>query len=167
MYQPSPSKEIVELHSANEDGVSQPKPSGQVQEQDDRAIQMEHSPFPIIEEEHDGRGLGETSIVSIQRSCCSTIDNFSHAEIHLRARKDGLQNTLKSLFFLGKLTIPMLVMATLMFAIFSFLSWIIPHVLCESFGQDLSVRLIFEGVCRHEKMSDVAGFCAGFLNRDV
>ena len=59
--------------------------------------------------------------------------------IDSRARKDGLRNSLKAIVFLGRMMMPMTVMAVLMFGIFSLLSWLIPHVLCKSFGEALSV----------------------------
>lgn len=66
--------------------------------------------------------------------------NRLNIDIHARARRDGLQHTFKALRFLCKMMIPMAVMATLMFGLFSLLSWLIPHVLCKSFGESLSVR---------------------------
>lgn len=59
--------------------------------------------------------------------------------IDSRARRDGLRNSLKSIVFFGRMMMPMTVMAVLMFGIFSLLSWLIPHVLCKSFGEALSV----------------------------
>lgn len=87
--------------------------------------------------------LGEVMNGPRQHTTNVTVhEDTLHDMIQLRAKKDGIQNSLKSILFLTKLMIPMSVMALVMFGIFSLMSWLIPHVLCKSFGEALSVRMV-------------------------
>jgi hypothetical protein len=63
-----------------------------------------------------------------------------HEYIYSKAKRDGRLNAAKELKFLSKLLIPVFAMSSLMFMIFSIMSWSIPHVLCESYAKSLSVR---------------------------
>lgn len=106
-----------------------------IQSGDTRPDVMEDS--PVVEKEN----LSENMKDSRQNTTFTTVhDDVLDDVIHLRAKKDGIQNSLKSITFLAKMMIPMSVMALVMFALFSLMSWLIPHVLCKSFGESLSVR---------------------------
>ena len=76
----------------------------------------------------------------VPRAIESEPKHSSHEYIYLKAKKDGRLNAAKELKFLSKLLIPVFAMSSLMFMIFSIMSWSIPHVLCESYAKSLSVR---------------------------
>ena len=123
----------VEIHPDRIHIESPPKQSRQgVTPDSDVGVGIESSPV-VVEKR------GDTEIDQNSSGNTTTVVN-SHDVIHSHAKKDGFQNSVKFITFLGKMMIPMAVMAVLMFGIFSLMSWLIPHVLCKSFGEELSVR---------------------------
>lgn len=88
----------------------------------------------LLEANNDA-GKGE-----VMRVIESQTNDNSNEYIHLRAKTGGRINAAKELKFLSKLLIPVFAMSSLMFLIFSIMSWSIPHALCESYAKSLSVR---------------------------
>lgn len=60
--------------------------------------------------------------------------------VHRRAKEDGWRSMRKQATFLGRMVGPVIIISLVMFGMFSLLSWSIPHVLCETYSKELSVR---------------------------
>lgn len=76
-------------------------------------------------------------------SDCASIDVYVETQslsqsVQTRAAKEGKRNVVRLLRFLAKTMVPTTAVALVMFAMFSLLSWSIPHLLCRSSAMELS-----------------------------
>jgi hypothetical protein len=62
------------------------------------------------------------------------------SHVHDKAKREGWRSMRKQARFLGRMVGPATIISLVMFGMFALLSWSIPHVLCETYSRELSVR---------------------------